>query len=240
MSESDQEQLAELARVVHDALESGETAGLHAVLGPDVTWGSCKNRDEVIAFIDSAAEAGFAATDIAVEVVDDRLVSCLSFGSGEEAHRTFQAVFVRDGLVVEIADAVSHEAARTTRPMQRTGGSSASFSSVAPVLPVNDVDVALAHYAKLGFTVRRYEGAAHYGYASRDGVDLHVARVDVDPKTNMCSIYLYVTDADATYLEWRDADVAGRLVAPQDTDYGLREGAHIDPDGNLIRFGSPT
>jgi hypothetical protein len=28
-------------------------------------------------------------------------------------------------------------------------------------------------------------------------------------------------------------------MPPTDTDYGLREGAHIDPDNNLIRFGSP-
>jgi hypothetical protein len=33
--------------------------------------------------------------------------------------------------------------------------------------------------------------------------------------------------------------VAGELVAPFDTDYGLREGSHVDPDGNVIRFGSP-
>jgi hypothetical protein len=26
---------------------------------------------------------------------------------------------------------------------------------------------------------------------------------------------------------------------PVDTDHGLREGRHTDPDGNLLRFGSP-
>jgi hypothetical protein len=29
-------------------------------------------------------------------------------------------------------------------------------------------------------------------------------------------------------------------VGPADYDYGKREGSHTDPDGNLIRFGSPT
>jgi hypothetical protein len=28
-------------------------------------------------------------------------------------------------------------------------------------------------------------------------------------------------------------------AAPVDTDHGIREGAHVDPDGNLLRFGSP-
>lgn len=31
----------------------------------------------------------------------------------------------------------------------------------------------------------------------------------------------------------------GRFVAPVDTDYGLREGAHVDADGNLLRYDSP-
>ena len=42
--------------------------------------------------------------------------------------------------------------------------------------------------------------------------------------------------------------MAARLVAagmgptttmPVDTDHGMREGSHVDPDGNLLRFGSP-
>jgi len=43
-------------------------------------------------------------------------------------------------------------------------------------------------------------------------------------------------DADALYDEWSDI---GDTRAPVDTDYKVREGAHIDPDGNLFRFGSP-
>jgi hypothetical protein len=37
---------------------------------------------------------------------------------------------------------------------------------------------------------------------------------------------------------WRSAGVSGQFFEPRDTDYGLREGAHVDRDGNLIRFGS--
>jgi uncharacterized glyoxalase superfamily protein PhnB len=52
-------------------------------------------------------------------------------------------------------------------------------------------------------------------------------------------VYLYVDDAEALDAEWDGARVEGRLIAPTDTEYGLREGAHVDPDGNLLRFGSP-
>lgn len=113
------------------------------------------------------------------------------------------------------------------------------FDEVAPVLPVKDVPEALAHYRALGFDVHAYEGDAQYGYASRGSVNLHLAQVEeLDPLTSLTSVYLYVSDADALADEWRAAAVAGRLVDPTDTDYGLREGAHIDPDGNLLRFGS--
>jgi uncharacterized glyoxalase superfamily protein PhnB len=50
-------------------------------------------------------------------------------------------------------------------------------------------------------------------------------------------LYLHVDDADGLAEEWRRAgmDVSG----PENYDYGKREGTHTDPDGNLIRFGSP-
>jgi uncharacterized glyoxalase superfamily protein PhnB len=115
----------------------------------------------------------------------------------------------------------------------------ATFRELAPIFPVRDVAAALAHYAALGFAVSPYEAGDEYGFAERDGVQLHVSRFDGhDPLTTATSAYLYVDDADALFAEWRDAAVGGRLHAPTDTDYGLREGAHVDPEGNLIRFGS--
>ena len=49
---------------------------------------------------------------------------------------------------------------------------------------------------------------------------------------------LWVDDADDLAAAWR---VAGADVRePQDTDWGQHEGVLIDPDGNIIRFGSPA
>jgi uncharacterized glyoxalase superfamily protein PhnB len=50
-------------------------------------------------------------------------------------------------------------------------------------------------------------------------------------------LYLHVDDADQLAAEWRKAGVP--VTGPQDYDYGKREGSHLDPDGNKIRFGSP-
>jgi hypothetical protein len=114
-----------------------------------------------------------------------------------------------------------------------------SFASVAPVLPTRDVPVALARYENLGFEVSIYHGGNFYGYARRGDVSLHLSRVgDVDPKANLVSVYLYVSDADALHAEWSTSGVEGRFHQPADTDYGLREGAYVDPDGNLLRYGS--
>jgi len=62
---------------------------------------------------------------------------------------------------------------------------------------------------------------------------------DLDPRATTSAVYLYVDDADALHSEWRSAGVEGQFFEPSDTDYGLREGAHVDRDGNLLRFGSP-
>ena len=58
----------------------------------------------------------------------------------------------------------------------------------------------------------------------------------------MC--YLRVDDADELYREWHavgieaDPRTGSRLMAPVDTEYGMREFALVDPNGNLLRVGS--
>ena len=112
-----------------------------------------------------------------------------------------------------------------------------SFHGLAPVLAVADLERALAHYRRLGFEATSYEGGG-YGYLRRDDVWLHLTEVaDHDPAA-AGAVYLYVGDADALHAEWEAAGVEGRLEAPADTGYGLREGFHVDPDGSLLRFGS--
>jgi uncharacterized glyoxalase superfamily protein PhnB len=49
--------------------------------------------------------------------------------------------------------------------------------------------------------------------------------------------YLFVDDADDLAAEWRSAGV--EVHPPEDTAWGQHEGAMVDPDGNVIRFGSP-
>ena len=117
------------------------------------------------------------------------------------------------------------------------------FERVTPILPVRDVRAALAHYRHLGFEASAYNDTDEeliYGFLAWGDVTLHLALVpDLEPARSTVACYLYVNDADALYAAWQAAKVDGRLTAPADTPYGLREFAHIDPDGNLLRIGAP-
>jgi DNA-binding MarR family transcriptional regulator len=104
----------------------------------------------------------------------------------------------------------------------------------SPIFGVRDLGAALAHYAALGF--RTFADGDQYGFARRDGIGLHLAGHDA-PSPG--SAYLYVRDADALYTEWSRPGIAGHTHPAGPTPYRMREGSHVDPDGNLIRFGSP-
>jgi Ser/Thr protein kinase RdoA (MazF antagonist) len=118
--------------------------------------------------------------------------------------------------------------------------SGARLSQFSPIFPVKDLRRALAHYRSLGFVTRAYGDGDDYGFADRDGISLHLAADhDHDPEAGGSETYLYVDDADALYVEWTARGVGGLTHPVRDTAYNLREGAHVDPDGNLIRFGSP-
>src|ERR1700691_2804988 len=116
--------------------------------------------------------------------------------------------------------------------------------SVAPGIPTTDMARTIEHYRRLGFTFSAPGSAGPPGEASfaigeRDGVSLHFAlKPDHDPSRTATWIYISVEDADELSAEL-DASGAGQGRTPRDTDYKMRELAHIDPDGNLLLFGSP-
>ena len=112
-----------------------------------------------------------------------------------------------------------------------------TFTRIAPIFGVGDVGLALAHYERLGFATRSYDGGG-YGFATRDGIEIHLGVVpEGSTRTVTSAAYLFVDDADELAQSWLAAGVDVNL--PVDTEWGQHEGAHVDPDGNVIRFGSP-
>ena len=123
----------------------------------------------------------------------------------------------------------------------------AELTGLAPVLLVPDVEAALEHYRELlGFDVEPYldGGEAIYGYATRDGCNLHLARCEEGARPNdrvspmMFDVYLWADDVEALHDEFvaRGADV---LHPPVDRPYGLREIRVRDLNGYVLGIGAP-
>ena len=106
--------------------------------------------------------------------------------------------------------------------------------SVAPIMPTTDVARTKEHYERLGFVVNVIDD---FMMTRRDDIELFFSlSPDHDPKRTASCTYVRVTDADALHAEWQ-AVVLG-LRKPRNTDYNMREFGFIDPDNNLILFGS--
>jgi MarR family len=161
-----------------------------------------------------------------VEAVDAQLLERVP---AEQVDAMRSALMALAGIKTDAAES----AAGTRRPPRQ-------LRQFSPIFPVRDMTAALAHYAALGFDTFPYAGEDDYGFANREGLGLHLAGdPGHDPAHGHAAAYLFVRDADALYAEWTRPGIGGQTRPVGPTPYDLREGAHIDPDGNLIRFGSP-
>ena len=101
---------------------------------------------------------------------------------------------------------------------------------LAPVRPVTDLEHSVSHYRDLGFAVELYHGT--YAFARRDAAELHLALMpDLEPAVGAAAVFLRVDHAEVSATGWDDRE-------PVQTPCGQREGAHMDPDNNLLRYGS--
>ena len=123
------------------------------------------------------------------------------------------------------------------------GGGRGTFRLAIPILPSADLDRTIGFWGPVGFdVVERFDG---YLVTHAGGVELHFT-LDAGQELSEGLFgqrpglaFVHVQDALALWKHLRSADVAG--VGPVDErDYGLREFAVTDPDGNRVRFGSPV
>ncbi len=105
-----------------------------------------------------------------------------------------------------------------------------------PIFRVVDVARAVGHYQRLGFTTEYHD--ATYAFANLGQLTLHLVPDDDPDHHQAAALFIHVDDADRLAENWRKAGL--EVTGPENQDYGKREGQHVDPDGNLIRFGSPS
>lgn len=237
---------AGIVQQLKSALAANDIGLLECVIANDVCFGSCVGRPQVLQYLRHAVQP-ISLGSARIDAHADRVVVTLELGPPEshdvllESPHRIAVLFVRHGEIVELQVVADHDealAATPTPPPPPWSGVRARTTALAAVLPVSDLPRAVEHYRCLGFTVSAYR-SGDYGYAERDGLNLHFRVVpELEPARTTSAAYLYVDDADALFAEWRSAGVSGQFFEPHDTEYGLREGAHIDLDGNLLRFGS--
>ncbi len=113
----------------------------------------------------------------------------------------------------------------------------ATRPTVNPILPVSDMDRAIAFYRSVGFAVTAYDPG--YAWVRTCGWEFfHLASApSLRPGESTAAAYIHVADVD----EWDRAittqapDVAVADVVAQ--PWGIREFSIADPDGNILRIG---
>ncbi len=129
------------------------------------------------------------------------------------------------------------------------------LSQTIPALPVRDMTAAVACYSdKFGFTVLHHDGG--FAVVMRDDAEIHLWESSDDSWqqrdslerpvrsgaesfiAGTASCRIQVDEVDALYAELAAAGVLhyADRGAPTDTDFGTREFATTDDDGNLISF----
>jgi catechol 2,3-dioxygenase-like lactoylglutathione lyase family enzyme len=132
----------------------------------------------------------------------------------------------------------------------------AALGRTIPALPVRDMSTAVTQYRdRLGFSVlhvddsfavvQRDDARIHLWQAADDDwstrEDLHVRPVDSGAESFLAgtgSCRIETDDIDGLYAELAGTDVLHAVSRDgiKDTDFGTREFATVDADGNLIEF----
>jgi catechol 2,3-dioxygenase-like lactoylglutathione lyase family enzyme len=130
-----------------------------------------------------------------------------------------------------------------------------TLTQTIPAMPVREMPGAVVFYRdRLGFEVLRHEGG--FAVLARDEAVVHLweasdeswrEKVPADEPVRSgaesfiagtASFRVQVTGVDELYTEMREADVLHPVSKDgvDDTDFGTREFATLDPDGNLVTF----
>ena len=118
--------------------------------------------------------------------------------------------------------------------------------SISPIVPVTDLARSIAFFTDvLGFTLGFR--ADNHAYLSRDAIAIRLVGAapgtDLSDPRRQQACYIDVEGIDALYASMRtalDKLPPGRVRAPFDQDYGMREFHVIDEDALLIFFGEPV
>ena len=112
------------------------------------------------------------------------------------------------------------------------------FEGISPWFPVSDVTAAVAFYREsLGFDLGWIWGdPPTHANVCRGAIDISLMQKPSETGTGEAYVALRGVDAYYKELQARHVQV-GEL---DDREYGMRDFALVDPDGNRLVFGEPT
>lgn len=114
-----------------------------------------------------------------------------------------------------------------------------TIARMAPILPVSDLEHAMAYYRRLGFSAEPYQNGDEYAFLTRDQLEIHLRTAsDLIEGRNPSGVYFYLACGKAAPLEaeFRAAHVP--ILSPlAPREWQMNEFVLSDPDGNLLRFG---
>lgn len=114
------------------------------------------------------------------------------------------------------------------------------FGRAAPIIPVTDMQRAVAFYAGTLGMGKTFENGDPVGFVilHKDKAEIHLTLCKSHSPSTRNVTHLIVSDAGALY-EHLDKSGVKIVKGLRDQEYGLRDFIIADPDGNRIDIGQP-
>jgi catechol 2,3-dioxygenase-like lactoylglutathione lyase family enzyme len=231
--------------------------------GPGEEAPTCSSRDEVRAWFAWHLKQRHRALPRIVAESPERIVVEMNLQDAPEGDELHQVLTVQGDVIVHIQDypdrATALQAAGLEEPephvREPVPRADVKLSQTIPALPVRNAAAAVAFYHdRLGFEVLHHDGG--FAVLARGDAVLHLweagdeswrgAELGERPVRSgaesfiagTASCRIVVSDVDELFAELAAQDVLHPVSAggPDDTDFGSREFAALDLDGNLITF----
>jgi uncharacterized glyoxalase superfamily protein PhnB len=113
-----------------------------------------------------------------------------------------------------------------------------AMQNVAPLLPANNVAEAMAWYREvLGFGDAWLYENNDYAIVKRNGVEIHLFPMKIDPKKSDFMVYIRVSEIEKLYEEYKAKNLIHPNAPLQVKPWGQKEFAVVDLNGALLTFG---
>lgn len=115
------------------------------------------------------------------------------------------------------------------------------LSAIHPKLPMRDAMVTRAFYVDL-LDFQLHAAFDAYLILQKDAIEIHFfLHPTLDPLTNDGQVYIRTSNIQALYRHWLNHGVPIHPNSPlAEKPWGQWEFALLDPDHNLLTFGSPV